>query len=120
LEEFYPEVWPKVSPWKEQLQTTPWAEVEKLAPFNFLEVSFKGREVDDNYISAARLAARPGTFLEIRSFLYFEIGLKELFKGDGYAYSQSGERGTAEFLAPNRPVSELQHAFHELVFDFTN
>jgi len=118
VEEYYPEVWPKVSVWIEKVKTTPWEEVEKMANFNFLEVSFKGR-MDDNYIILKRLQEREGTFINVRSFLYFEIGLKELFKGDGFAYSETGIRGGAEYLTANCPVKELQHSYHDLHFNFS-
>ena len=41
--------------------------------------------------------------LELRKFLFFEFGMRSLFRGDGFAYTEDGGRGVEEFLVPNLP-----------------
>eukprot|EP01124_Arcella_intermedia_P009520 TRINITY_DN1620_c0_g1_i3.p1 TRINITY_DN1620_c0_g1~~TRINITY_DN1620_c0_g1_i3.p1 ORF type:complete len:354 (+),score=111.15 TRINITY_DN1620_c0_g1_i3:34-1062(+) len=117
IDEYYPDVSQKVRKWEQTLIETPWEKVKALAGFDHLAVSMKGREVDDHYISYQRLKEREGTFIEVRSFIYFEIGAKELFRGDGYAYSEAGQQGAKEYLTPNVPVQNMEHIYHDLKLD---
>jgi hypothetical protein len=46
--------------------------------------------------------------LELRRFLFFEFGMRSLFKGDGYAYSEDGAKGVEEYLVPNALRSQVE------------
>lgn len=49
----------------------------------------------------------------MRAFFYFELHLKELFKGDGYIYKQDGTKGMREYIMPNFKLTE-QHKIVDL------
>jgi hypothetical protein len=44
----------------------------------------------------------------MRGFLYHGLGARELFRGDGFAWNQRGERGVPEFLVRNCKRHELK------------
>jgi len=118
VEQTYPEVWDtKIKEWTEDLKTKEWSYFEEKADYNFLEVSQKG-ENDDRFVSAERLAEQESSLLNARAFLYFQIGAKELYAGDGFTYSTKGERGTPEYLTVNFPLELTPHCFHPLEFNF--
>lgn len=81
-----------------------------------LEVNLVGRDHatgesrDDRYISLQRLLKREGTCPEVRQFLWDEIGLKGLYRGDGRAMDDDGNLGPPEYLCRNLPLSEMKGA----------
>ena len=48
--------------------------------------------------------------VQVRQFLWDEIGLKDLYRGDGYTYDDAGRRGNREFLARQMRISEIEGA----------
>ena len=78
-------MWPKISPHLSRIQETSFVDLEKEAGYNMWEANKAGRrqgaidtegESDDpNYISMQRLLVRKGTCVEVRQFLWDEIGL---------------------------------------------
>ena len=46
--------------------------------------------------------------VQIRQFLWDEIGLKDLYRGDGFTYDDGGRRGNREFLARQMRISEIE------------
>ena len=71
-----------------------------------------GESAHPNYMSLQRLVKRIGeadpSMVEVRQWLWDEIGMKKLFKGDGYTYDDNGTRGPLEYLARNAPLADIQ------------
>ena len=57
---------------------------------------------EDYYSLEKFLSIVKPTVHHLRAFLYHSLGLRELFKGDGYIYDVNGERKSREFLAINK------------------
>jgi len=97
---------------------TPWSYFEESAPFNWQQVARNGRS-DPYHITYQKLINASGTLLEVRSFLYYEIGMKELYRGDGFTYTLNGSKGYPEYFAVNQKVSDFNsHCYQELKFNF--
>jgi hypothetical protein len=58
---------------------------------------------------------REGTIVEVRQFLWDEIGLKRLFTGDGLTMDDDGKPGPPEYLARNLPLDEMGAAVIDVV-----
>ena len=54
-----------------------------------------------------RLLRRDGTCTEVRQFLWDEIGLKGLFRGDGRTMDDDNNLGPPEYLCRNLPLAEM-------------
>ena len=86
LERHFPEVWPKVSRHLPEIRNMSISEIEAKAGYNMSQANLVGRrggafdtegESDDpNYMSLQRLKQREGTLVEVRQFLWDEIGIK--------------------------------------------
>ena len=50
---------------------------------------------------------KPRTAWQVRAFLYCEMRLLKLFKGDGYTRTEGSGKGRREYIAPNIPLSKL-------------
>jgi hypothetical protein len=48
--------------------------------------------------------------VEVRQFLWDEIGLKALFTGSGFTMDDNGRQGPPEYLAKNTPLDEIAGA----------
>ena len=61
---------------------------------------------DPRFIDTDRLASATcaGSVEEVRGWLYFVLGLSDLFSGSGWTQRADGSRGVKEYLMPNRPV----------------
>lgn len=108
----FPEVAAKVERHLPAIQKASYEELSREAQaqdstYDFSQINWAGREVDPRYMSLARLAEAEGTLVQVRQFLYDELGLANLFKGDGFGYSDSGERQAPEFLAENRRLEDI-------------
>ena len=57
-----------------------------------------------------RIAAPSDGALQVRQFLWDEIGLKGLYRGDGLTYDDDGQPGNREFLARQMPLSAIEGA----------
>ena len=71
-----------------------------------------GESPSEHYMSLQRflrLGPSP-SLVQVRQFLWDELGLKGLFSGDGFTYDDHGERGSEEFLACNKRLREIQGA----------
>merc|ERR1712151_578781 len=97
----YPEVAAKVCRHLPEIRSTPFAELQRRAGYSMYDVNLKGREVDPRYMSAVRLHALEPSLVQVRQFLYDEIGMSTLFVGDGISMEDDGSRGVPEFLAEN-------------------
>jgi hypothetical protein len=63
----------------------------------------------DRYMDLNRFLALKGheTLRDVRAFLYHEIGLNELFQGDGYTVTQQGVITGREYFTRNRLLTNL-------------
>jgi hypothetical protein len=46
---------------------------------------------------------------DLRLFMYYNMGIRELYKGDGFTYNEKGEKGVTEYLMRNRKRNEVEH-----------
>lgn len=70
-----------------------------------------GKE-DPMFMTAERLAATPESTPEVmlarvRAFLYHTCQMRQLYAGDGFTHSETGERGMEEWMAPNMSLEDL-------------
>ena len=118
----YPMVSDKVRAHERALRTWRFEAIQRRAMSGFLrgctyfeinEASVAGASEDPRFISTARLAARSceGTLEEVRGWLYFVLGLSELFDGSGYTRAPDGTRMVQEYMMPNRDVEAFGSAF---------
>lgn len=47
----------------------------------------------------------------LRIWLWHEVGLNHLFRGDGYSYNQHGRRGEREYVTLNRPIDPARDVY---------
>eukprot|EP00750_Incisomonas_marina_P030714 INCI7642.1.p1 GENE.INCI7642.1~~INCI7642.1.p1 ORF type:complete len:476 (-),score=56.39 INCI7642.1:1223-2650(-) len=102
------------------LRETPFQDIQAAAGYDMAEVNLAGRDpvsgesADPRYMSLQRLqkriseSTRPVTAIEVRQFLYDEIGLKKLFTGCGTTHNDDGNPGIPEYLAENRQLQDIQ------------
>ncbi len=100
----FPRVAEKLFAARAALQSTSFAALQAQAKFNFEDADQRDNE---NFMTADRLRERAGLPWEVRAFLYFILHLRELFSGDGFTYTKEGVRVVMEYMAPNKPLSEL-------------
>jgi len=118
LESQYPEAWPRVQHHLPTIQSMPFADIQAQAGYDMLGANLAGRDPStgespsEHYMSLQRflrLGPSP-SLVQVRQFLWDELGLKGLFRGDGFTYDDHGERGYEEFLACNLRLREIQGA----------
>lgn len=109
----YPNVYPDLIHHLPILKNTPFAEFEKEAGFSFLECrrnicgDFPDKPPYYSYDFYCTLP-KPRTALQVRLFLYCEIRLLEMFRGDGYSSSAKPDSvHCLEYLCPNLQLSEF-------------
>jgi hypothetical protein len=105
----YPEVAEIIKETAAELKRTPFAQFEAAAGFHFHEADVAGR-ADPRWTTADRLVAEFPTdraAWRVRSFLYHVVKLRELYAGNGYTLTETGERGMLEYIALNEPVQKL-------------
>jgi len=114
VELYYPEVWPKVSAHLPSIRATPFAEIESEAGYDMLKVHLLGRDLitgdgkDPRYVSLKRLVELEGTRVEVRQFLWDEIGINNLYSGDGKTVDDFGTTGPSEYLAKSTLISDIE------------
>ena len=118
----YPMVSEKVQAHARALRTWRFEAIQRRAMAGFLkgstyfeinEASVAGKSDDPRFISTERLAAPrcEGTLEEVRGWLYFVLGLSDLFDGSGYTHAPDGTRMVREYIMPNRAVDAFGAAF---------
>ena len=123
LETHYPEVWPKISVhlptiirMSEEGHDSPISPIQKEACYDMHAANLAGRKADgesasEHYMSLQRLMRiEKPSLVQVRQFLWDEIGLKGLYRGDGYTYDDKGVRGNLEYLARQAPLSSIPGA----------
>lgn len=103
----YPEVAGKLLRWAPQLREPSLS--AKIAP-----ELVSGRVKDDvshpQHMTAERYVEAEDTPLNARLFLWHSLGMNDLFKGDGLTVGPDGSPGVDEYLAQNRPISQIPGA----------
>lgn len=109
----YPNVYPDLMQHLSILKNTPFEDFEKEAGFAFLECrrnisgTFPDKPPYYNYDFYCTLP-KPRTPLQVRLFLYCEIRLLEMFRGDGYASTTEPDSvPSLEYLCPNLRLSQF-------------
>ena len=72
----------------------------------FNDARAKGKSCP-GYMTAERLLENGGSVWAVRAFLYHSIGLRDLYRGDGFSWTHANERGVAEYLTRNYARSEI-------------
>jgi hypothetical protein len=140
--DIFPDFYPYYCQHLEQLKQTPIEAIEKAAGYTFYEVDKKF--ADERFLTYERwmklTEKEKNNLVNIRSFLYYQLRLLELFKGlfvwllfshficstpisfallcagDGYTYDDKGNKGGKEFLAPNKPLNQF-HSYSVSALD---
>ena len=107
IAEIYPDIENKVFIKLSELKNTPFSDIEQEAGWKFNQVDKSGIS-NPKFMTYERFKDSEGTLVDVRSFLYHTVHLRELFSGDGYTYNEAGERGLKEYIAPNRKIEELE------------
>jgi len=100
----YPSVQDKLRAQREALEATAFADIEQAAGYRFASVTDTH---DARFMNLEHFSASAGSLVDVRAFLFHSVYLTELFTGDGFTRTDSGERGVAEYMCPNTQVSGL-------------
>jgi len=109
VKHLFPKVYPLFEKHFDKLQTTPFDEIQAQG-FNLGDVRrcgskhplyFKGEERFLSYCEEKQNRNEEITLFDIRAFLYFACGMRELYNGDGYTLTEHGQRGLREYLTQN-------------------
>ena len=92
---------------RSSLTTLRFADIE--AQGEKMSDAYKRGSADPTFMTSERLS-QDATLWQFRAFLYNELRLNELYSGDGYIRTESGERGNAEYFFVNRPISTIPGA----------
>ena len=128
LEAHYPEVWPKIAVHLPAIirmsaegHDSPASLIQKEAGYDMQAANSAGRTADgesssEHYMSLQRLMRiEEPSLVQVRQFLWDEIGLKGLYRGDGYTYDDQGARGNLEYLARQAPLESIGAAVLDVV-----
>lgn len=110
LRTYYTEVYEDCLQHLDELRSKTVKEFELEAGFEFLEAK---KNVNNNNPKGPPFHSydhyttlpKPRKAWQVRLFLYCELRLLTLFKGDGYTWTETGRRGTREYICPNHPLS---------------
>lgn len=73
------------------------------------EIKSRGSS-DPEFMSAYRYMCSPDTAENARLFLYFTVGLNNLFAGDGFTRDKDNKKGLKEYLLANKKISDMDGA----------
>ncbi len=73
------------------------------------EVKSRGSK-DPEFMSAYRYMCSPDTAENARLFLYFTVGLNNLFAGDGWTRDKDDKKGMKEYLLANKKIADMEGA----------
>ena len=112
IQHLYPEALEDVTSNLGELQTRDLDSFQTEAGFAFYDAKKNDRgQFPDAppYFSYAYFCSlpKPRAVWQVRAFLYCEMRLLKLFKGDGYTWTEGGGRGRKEYIAPNIALSML-------------
>jgi hypothetical protein len=109
----YPELGADIDAHRQTLKQTPFAHFAAQLPENMDMIDAAG-EAHPLYMSLESYLAIPEHIrrqdaLALRRVLLHEVHLQPLFSGDGHTLTPEGEKGLAEYLAPNTPTAHIEH-----------
>ncbi len=102
----YPETAVSFSLHLPSLKAAPFDAWKRQVTFDLLATD-KAGENDPHFMTYDRFRASRQTALDLRLFLYYTVHLRELFSGDGYTYTATGDRGLMEYIVANKPIRDL-------------
>jgi len=112
--QYPPSITSKVEPHLPYIIATDISAIESEAGYSMMQVTLKGRDpktgepVDRRYMSMQRLAAiESPSVVQVRQFLWDEIGMGRLFHGDGQTKDDRGRPGPQEYFAKNYSLAEI-------------
>jgi hypothetical protein len=83
---------------------------DPLVPFE-KAAGYLFKDVDDanhpKFMDIDRYRKSSQGMLELRALLYHTLHLRELFRGDGFTYDESGRKGVKEYLMRNQPIATI-------------
>ena len=88
------------------LKSKSYGEIESMAPTKFAAVHERGK-ADPEYITDDKLLASKGELWKVRSFLYHQLRLTELFTGDGFTLLSDGTKDAPAFVMLNQRLADL-------------
>jgi hypothetical protein len=103
----YPEIDPNV--WSQYADQLKQMTIDEIDPESLIARYYYQGEDTDEYMNTNRflnLKEQP-TLLQIRAFLHHQIGLNELFSGNGRTVTHQGVLVDKEYLTRNRPLNEF-------------
>ena len=110
----YAEVWPKVEAHWAAVRATPLAAIEAAAGYDMGKVNLAGRDAmtgqspDARYVSLRKLMEPGrGSLIDVRQFLWDEIGLSRLYSGSGRTANEGGVEGPMEYIACNAALDAI-------------
>ncbi|HEV8052121.1 MAG TPA: hypothetical protein VGP47_06485 [Parachlamydiaceae bacterium] len=106
----YPEFAQDLLAHQNMLSLLAFEDFEEAAGYKFIEVIQKG-DTDMRYMTYERYLNSDRSLLDTRAFLYFTLGLNELYSGDGYAYDYEGNRCMQEYFVLNEHLSALEYYY---------
>jgi hypothetical protein len=118
LQDAFPDVHQVSAHTMEEISTTPYLDLlqkHSMDPTVPFEVRSNGKG-DERYLNYDRFVEKfiktntPPTALDVRMLMYYEMGIRDLYAGDGYTKTEKGERGISEYLMRNRPRDQVEHA----------
>ena len=114
LKTSYTSVWPKVEVHLHRIIASAFTQLEEEAGYSFREVNLAGRDPisgnprDERYMSLTRIEEiESPSCVQVRQFLWDELGLKGLFRGDGQTEDDNNVLGPAEYLSNNCLLKDI-------------
>ncbi|KAG2374348.1 hypothetical protein C9374_010918 [Naegleria lovaniensis] len=111
VKHLFPKAFPYFDKYFDELQTTSFEEIRKRADFDFAEVRRSGTShplywsTEEKFLQSMqekkKLKNEEPSLIDVRAFLYFACGIRELFAGNGYTMTEKGEVALKEYLVEN-------------------
>jgi len=117
LEDYYPQVWPKIAQHYEEISKLSIEEIQGQASYDMEKANFAGRDhvtgesESEYYMSLQRLKCIDSpSLVQVRQFLWDELALNNLFRGDGFTYDDNGCQGKQEYIAKQMLLKDIEGA----------
>jgi hypothetical protein len=121
LQDAFPDVYESAKHTLNEISTTAFYDLlnKYKVEYSPFEVRANGKE-DLRYITYERFCERfinssvTLNAADLRLFMYYNMGIRELYKGDGFTYTEKGEKGVTEYMMRNRKRTEVEHVIIRL------